>query len=161
MGSGRFTEADVTDIEFEDAVEDEDMPGGLSSSAATGSTGVEAEVAQEIPIEQWVNFFTDWTDRYLGKTVTLETVEPDGVDTSVIAEGLPLVGISADFKDRSADIDDEGEGTIQIMVGDEASDHITHTVVEPTFVYRYQSSSGADEAIEIESATGPTTVIRF
>jgi hypothetical protein len=103
---------------------------------------------------------TEWEDLEAAKfqvnmgALLLESREPDSTETEAMAEGLPLVGVSVDFQDNE-------EGTIQVMVGVESNDHFTHTVIEPTFIWRYQSASGADEAIEIESAAGPTTLVRL
>jgi hypothetical protein len=148
MRNSRDTGEATDELELEhDLAEDAGMM-GMSAMPP------EPALAQEIPIHEWTTFFEDFTDRYRGKIVTLESREPDSTETEAMAEGLPLVGVSVDFQDNE-------EGTIQVMVGVESNDHFTHTVIEPTFIWRYQSASGADEAIEIESAAGPTTLVRL
>ncbi|BDI29625.1 hypothetical protein CCAX7_16760 [Capsulimonas corticalis] len=114
--------------------------------------------AQEVPAHQWADFFTDFSQRFAGQSVTVEAGasygDPSAEEAETIAQGLTLTGVSVDFKDGE-------EGTIQIFLGDETEDHITHVVTEPTYVWRYQDSEGEDSVLEIESADGPTTLIHL
>ena len=114
--------------------------------------------AQEVPAHLWTEFFTEFSQRFAGQAVTVEVGasygDPNGGESETIAHGLTLTGVSVDFQDGE-------EGTIQIFLGEDAEDHITHVVTEPTYVWRYQDSEGDDSVLEIESADGPATLIHL
>ena len=63
---------------------------------------------RDIPREQWIKFFDDFSWRHEGWIVTLEVLGPD-IGNQEEANNLPLVGISADVKAR--------ENQIEIIVG--------------------------------------------
>jgi hypothetical protein len=116
-------------------------------------------VAQAIPYDQWVEFFDRFTRRHAGESVFVEagaSTRDGNVETPVetIASDLPLQGIVADLKD-------DAPGTIEIILGGDAEDHMAHVIQQPSFVYLYQDDQGEDEVIEIESADGPATLIHF
>jgi len=71
----------------------------------------------------------------------------------LVAENLALQGISADAKD--------GEDVILINVGDTSENHVNHAVAGPTHVRLKQTAQGAHEALDIETASGATTLLRF
>ena len=66
---------------------------------------------------------------------------------------LPLVGISADLKDR--------EHRIEIIVGGRPESHITHTINTPKRVWFKPADLVALEAIGVESEDGTTTIVSF
>lgn len=136
----------------------------LVAPAAIGNATEEDNLADgdmidavEISLHDWVEFLEDFTDRNMGRFITVEMGAPDAGEDKIeiMIDCLPLMGISSDFKDGGED------GTIQIMAGEDTSDHMTHTITEPTFIYLYQDEAGEDEALEIESGDSPTTFIRF
>ena len=67
---------------------------------------------------------------------------------------LPFEGITADL--RNADRD-----SISLMVGRTPDEHMTHTIMAPTHVRLDQTEEGANEALQIESASEATTLVRF
>ena len=107
---------------------------------------------REIPRAQWSRFFDDFSKQHEGWIVTLEVLSPDIGDQEEVT-GLPLVGISADLKDR--------ENPIEIMVGGRPEAHVTHIINSPQHVWLKQPEEAAHEAVEIEAADGTTTLVRF
>ena len=107
---------------------------------------------QEIPYDNWVAFFDSFSLQHQGWLVTIEVLGAD-IGAQVESKGLPLQGITADLKGS-------GATSISIMVGEEPDDHLTHTIHAPAHVRIKRNEQGADEALEIESAT-ETTLVRF
>jgi hypothetical protein len=108
---------------------------------------------QEIARDEWPDFFDSFSRRHQGWIVAVEVFGTD-IGAQVEAREMPLQGITAEMQ-RS------GEEIISIMVGDTPEDHVTHTIASPTRVNIKRSEEGADEAVEIESAGGSSTLIRF
>ena len=107
---------------------------------------------REIPRAQWSRFFDDFSKQHAGWIVTLEVLGADLGDQEEVT-GLPLVGISADLKDR--------ENRIDIMVGGRPEAHVTHIINSPKRVWLRQPEAEPHEAVEVESADGTTTLVRF
>ena len=51
--------------------------------------------------------------------------------------------------------------TIAISLGNDAKDHVTHTVTNPTRIWLEQTSEGANAALEVETADEVKTLLRF
>jgi hypothetical protein len=107
---------------------------------------------REIPREQWIKFFDDFSKQHEGWIVTLEVLGSDIGDQEESA-GLPLIGISADLKDR--------ENRIEIMTGGRPETHMTRIINTPTRVWLKEPEEVAHEAIDVESEDGTTTLLRF
>lgn len=113
-----------------------------------------AEMAtREIPRSEWGAFFDSFSLQHQGWLVTLEVLSRD-IGAQVEARELPLQGVSAD-------LNGEDESVISIMAGSGPQHHVTHNVSAPTRVMLKQNEAGADEALEIESADGAMTLLRF
>lgn len=108
---------------------------------------------QEIPREEWNNFFDAFSRQHKGWLATLEVFAPD-IGAQEEARELPLEGISIASEDGSAE-------AIAISLGKTPEDHITHTVTEPQHVWLEQTSGGANAALEIESTNETKTLLRF
>jgi hypothetical protein len=108
--------------------------------------------ASEIPRHEWIRFFDEFSREHEGWITTVEVLGSDLGDQEE-ATGLPLVGISADLKDR--------ENIIEVMVGNRPDAHITHTITSPKRVLIKPPEEEAHEAIEIESEDGTITLVRF
>jgi len=108
---------------------------------------------QEISRDEWTTFLDRFSRQHEGWLVTLEVFAPD-IGAQEEARELPLEGISAAAKDSEPK-------TIAISVGKTPQDHVTHTITEPTRVWLEQTSEGANAALEIESADGAKTLLRF
>ena len=66
---------------------------------------------------------------------------------------LPLVGVSVERGN--------GAGTITISAARSGVGQITHTIHSPTRVWIERTEQGADAALQVESAEGTTTILRF
>ena len=108
---------------------------------------------QEISHDEWTTFLDRFSRQHEGWLVTLEVFAPD-IGAQEEARELPLEGISAAAKDSEPK-------TIAISIGKTPQDHVTHTITEPTRVWLEQTSEGANAALEIESADGAKTLLRF
>jgi hypothetical protein len=108
--------------------------------------------AMEIKRDQWVKFFDDFSKKHEGWIVTLEVIGSDLGDQEE-ANGLPLVGISADLKDR--------ENRLEIITGGRPDADVTRFVDVPKHVWVKTSNEPGDEAVEIESDDGTRTLLTF
>ena len=116
---------------------------------------------REIQREQWETYFNEFSQTRAGELVTIEVVRNAQDDPRDEVKLLPLVGISFDPKGSEA-------GSIEIMVGDKAHDHVTHIVTRPVHVYHKDGAGlisdevNQDEIIEITSSDVPPIVyLRF
>ena len=109
-------------------------------------------VTREIPREQWVKFFNDFSKQHEGWVVALEVLRSDIGDQEE-ATKLPLVGISADVKD--------GESRINIAIGGRLDVHLTHGIDTPKRVWLKEPEEPAHETIAVESEDGTMTLVHF
>jgi hypothetical protein len=108
---------------------------------------------QEITRDEWATFFDGFSLQHQEWLVTVEALGAE-IGAQVEARELPLQGVTADLKG-------DGKDSISIMVGKSPEEHVTHTINAPTHVRLKKNEEGADEALEIESASGITTLVRF
>ena len=108
---------------------------------------------REIPRDEWVTFFDGFSRQHEGWLAAVEVFGAD-IGAHVEARELPLEGVTADLKGGDKD-------TISIILGEAAEDHITHTITAPAHVRLEQTAEGANVALQIESASGATTLLRF
>jgi hypothetical protein len=107
---------------------------------------------RDIPREQWVRFFDDFSKNHEGWIVTLEVLGADIGDQEE-ANNLPLVGISADVKAR--------ENRVEIIVGGRPDVDLTRFIERPKHVWVKEPRLPGDEAMEIESEDGIKTILNF
>jgi len=108
---------------------------------------------QEIPREDWNNFFDVFSRQHEGWLATLEIFASD-IGAQEEAHELPLEGISTASGGNEAD-------AIAINLGKTPEDHVTHTITKPEHVWLEQTSGGADAALEIDSDNQTKTLLRF
>jgi hypothetical protein len=108
--------------------------------------------SQEIPSDQWVPFFNDLSKRHQGDHVTIELMGRDIGDQRE-AQDQELMGITVDPP--------SGACKIEVMAGELAGANISHEIAHPIHVRLAQSDDGHDAALEIESDSGPRTLVRF
>jgi hypothetical protein len=101
-----------------------------------------------IPPEQWKFRLNKLSEAFEGWPVSLEVIAP--VDSQREFNQIPLLGITA-----------EPNGSIVVSVLGETGEHVTHIVQSPTRVLLDKTDRGANAALEIESADGSKTVLRF
>lgn len=112
------------------------------------------EIVREIPREDWVSFFNNFSRRHDRWLVTVEVL---GADLGAQVEGrsLRFEGINADVKG--------GENRITIDLGHGLDESMTRTVSSPAHVWVGQTgtTTGTFETLDIEAADGTTTLVRF
>src|ERR1700691_2083254 len=110
---------------------------------------------KEILAAEWPPFFDDFTQLHQGERVNVETVGKGELGVTSHVRDLPLVGIVAADPKAGA-----GEW-IEIIAGDSAQTHATHSVPNPAHVRLAEEEDGQAVALQIESSKGLVTMIRF
>jgi hypothetical protein len=105
----------------------------------------------EIAHNQWMEYLNSFSREHLDWMVTVEIRSPEG--RLMIVEERPLKGVSLDRA--------EAVERAYVQVGDRPEAHVTHKVERPIRVTFKQSQAGEHQGLEIASANGTTTVIRF
>lgn len=108
---------------------------------------------QEIPRKEWPAFFDSFTRRYEGWLADVEVFGSE-IGSQMAEQGLPLEGITAELGKGKPD-------RIEIMLGAEPDDHITHMIAAPSQVSVEKTDEGADAALAIKAPDGTTTLLRF
>jgi hypothetical protein len=108
---------------------------------------------REIPINEWRPFLDQFSQSHLGEKVTVRIIGLEVGDQTEMRD-LPLVGITADTKDS-------GGERIDVSAGDTISSQMTHAVIHPSHVRLAEDEQGHAVAMQIESADGPVTLVRF
>jgi hypothetical protein len=100
----------------------------------------------------WANYFNDFTRRNQTRPTTLEVFGEAGAQQE--EQGMPFTGISIEQKD--------GNPRVEIMLGDMlGAGHLTHVVSNVHQITPKLGLDGRDEALEIVSAEGETSLLRF
>jgi hypothetical protein len=107
---------------------------------------------REIPRDQWVKFFDDFSKNHEGWIVTLEVLGSDIGDQEE-ANRLPLVGVGADVKAH--------ENRVEIIVGGRPDADVTRFIERPKRVWIKEPRMPGDESIEVESEDGIKTLLSF
>jgi hypothetical protein len=110
---------------------------------------------KEIDFDQWPPFFNDMTHLHHGERVNVETIGEGTQGVTSHVRALPLVGIVA-----ADPMDGSGEW-IEIIAGDSAKTHATHSIPNPAHVRIAEEDDGHAVAIQIESSRGLITMVRF
>ncbi|MEW6131215.1 MAG: DUF5335 family protein [Acidobacteriota bacterium] len=105
----------------------------------------------EIPKSEWKNFFHDFSRFHRGWILTVEIFSRDFGAQHETRE-IPFEGIIAELSQN-------GHSSLELIMGESAKNHLTHTITAPTHV-RYESE-GQSEVIQIESQDGVTTLLSF
>ena len=108
---------------------------------------------REIPQDQWIPFFNDFSRQHYGEPVTLELLGQE-FGNQPEAQDLPLQGITLDTHSPE-------QFRIEVIAGDTPDAYVTHEIASPTRVQVAQSEDGVDRALQIESADGPVTLVNF
>jgi hypothetical protein len=108
----------------------------------------------EIPREEWTAFFDRFSRQHEAWLATLEVFDPE-MGAQEKAHDLPFKGITVDSENGAL-------GTrVTISLGKTPEPQVTHTVAGATRVWLEQTPAGANAALEIESADGAKTLLRF
>jgi hypothetical protein len=106
---------------------------------------------KEIPREGWDRFFARFSNDHETQFVAVEVMGSD-IGAQVEGRSLLLSGIS-----RA----DEDSQSLALMFDSVNGEHLTHMVDRPTRVWVQRAPDNTDEALEIESADGSRTLLRF
>ena len=107
----------------------------------------------EIPREAWAQRLNEFTAIHEGWLVSLDVLGSTIGGAQSEIRDLPLLSVATDSADH--------EDAIAISAGRSAHEHITHRVYAPTRVQLERREDGADVALQIESADGTRTILRF
>jgi hypothetical protein len=100
----------------------------------------------------WENYFNEFTKRNQSRPTKLEVFGDAGAQEE--ERGLPFTGISIEQQD--------GTPRVQIMLGDvSGARHLTHVVSNVHQITPKVGLDGRDEALEIVSGEGETSLLRF
>ena len=112
-----------------------------------------AEIIEDVEIEphEWISFLDGFSRQHEGWLATIEVATPGGKLTEVVNRRLKGVGIDhADGKQRA-----------YVEVGNAPDECLTHVVDSPTRIRFRRTMMGAHQGLEIMSAGGTTTIVRF
>lgn len=100
----------------------------------------------------WVNYFDEFTRRNQSRPTKLEVFGEAGAQQE--EQGMPFNGITIEQK--------EGNPRVEIMLGDVSGiRHLTHVISNVHQITPKLGLDGRDEALEIVSAEGETSLLRF
>lgn len=106
---------------------------------------------REIPRDAWDSFFSRFSNGHETQFVAVEVMGHD-IGAQVEGRTLLLNGIST--------ADDDGQ-SLALMLDSVNGEHLTHMINRPTHVWVQRTADDTDEALEIESADGTRTLVRF
>jgi hypothetical protein len=105
----------------------------------------------EIPRDAWNQFFARFSEAHETEFVAVEVLGSE-IGAQVEGQSLLLGGISAADADADA---------LALTLDSVNGEHLTHMVNKPTHVWVQRGPDNTDEALEIESADGTRTLVRF
>ena len=103
---------------------------------------------KEIHQDRWGHFFDDFSKQHAGKKINVEAYGP-GTNPHREINSLPFVGIV--YEPKSNDI--------EIIVGTEPANHVSHTITNPIHVWVRPDEIG--DILEVRSDDGVTCLLRF
>ncbi len=109
------------------------------------------QTTTEIPREGWGKFFTRFNHDHETQLVAVEVFGRE-IGAQVEGRSLLLGGISAG---------DDNSDSLVMMFDSVDGEHLTHMVNNPTHIWLQRAADNTDETLEIESADGTKTLVRF
>lgn len=100
---------------------------------------------------EWISFLDGFSRQHEGWLATVEVATAGGTLTEVVNRRLR--GVSIDHAD--------GHQRAYVEMGDTPDEALTHTVESPMRIRFRRTQAGAHEGLEIESADGSRTIVRF
>ncbi|HEY3132731.1 MAG TPA: DUF5335 family protein [Acidobacteriota bacterium] len=115
---------------------------------------------QEIPRDQWSVFFDSFSQKHAGWLVTLEIGAP-GQKIGSPQRGAQVEAREVSLQAIAADLKGAGEDKITITTGKDRGERLTHIISSPLRIVLETTNEGADKALQIQSARGDVTFVRF
>ena len=106
----------------------------------------------ELKKEDWRTFFDNLSKRRFEWMTEIEVLNPEMGDQT-LSNGLPLNGITVGTAGDHT--------TVEILVGETAGHHQTHTIKDPCRVAFLAGDDSHSDVVDIEEANGTKTLIRF
>lgn len=104
----------------------------------------------EIAEKDWPAFFNRFMKRYAGRQCHMELIGTE-LGAQLATHGLPLAAIEADVR--------HPHHAISLLIGDRQDKHVTHVITAPTHVRHREVSTEHPTTVQIESASGVTTLL--
>ncbi len=104
----------------------------------------------EVRSDRWSQALSEWSAMHEDWLVSVDVLSP-ALGAQLEVDELPLVGVVAGPQNG-------GRVTITAKSG---VAQITHTVQSPARIWLERADNGADVALQIESADGTKTIVRF
>ena len=105
----------------------------------------------EIEPHEWISFLDGFSRQHEGWLASIEVATVAGTQKEV--ENRRLRGVSIDHAD--------GRQRAYVEVGDASDESLTHIVDAPRRIRFKRTQTGAHEGLDIVSADGSTTLVRF
>ena len=109
-------------------------------------------MTNEIPKQEWKQFFDELSREKLDWQTKIEVMN-DETGAQILTEGLPLGGLTFE--------DEDGQETIEVIVGSGTENHQTHNILEPQKVYFRRADDRQVGTVEIEDAGGTKTLVHI
>lgn len=106
----------------------------------------------DIDIKQWPRFFDELSKYRWGWKTAIEVLDPNA-GSQILADGLPLNGITADGHRRPINID--------ISIGQTTDAHQSHAIRAPVRVSLLAGIEAHRDVVSITEKNGTRTLIRF
>lgn len=107
---------------------------------------------REIPRSEWKDFFSQFSDQHDDEAVEIEMIGSE-IGAQIEGHELRLRGISPAQNLKESDL--------ALELDSVDGEHLTHMISKPTHVWLQQAQDKTDETLEIESADGTKTLVRF
>jgi hypothetical protein len=105
----------------------------------------------EIRSDKWSHALSEWNAVHDGWLVSVDVLSPE-LGAQLEIRDLPLIGVVAE---------PQNGGNVTIAAGTQGGGQITHMVQSPARIWLERADNGADVALQIESADGTKTIVRF
>lgn len=109
-------------------------------------------MTHELQKAEWKMFFDGLSNDLADWETTIHVLN-EGTGAQILSEGLPFKGLT--FEDKN------GVDTIELLVGSGTSNHQTHNITKPTKVAFAGRGRGPAGTLDIEDASGTTTLVTF
>jgi hypothetical protein len=105
-----------------------------------------------VPEDEWIEFADRFSRDHAGWTATVQILHRES-GVLLVAEGLPLQGISFDTKGSRP-------CSVEVSVGETPARHVRHVVDMPLHIRAADEPDGSVD-LQIEPADGPQTLIHL